>query len=287
MAYNQQLRYRDAPRPSYRQRPPEDASQPYSPTQYNNAVGAQSFNVTESPQSEPTQRFPDHRYGPQSGNLRQHGGKGQHGPEGRGYYAGRTYDGHEGRNDGRRQNISPGQDDTRARTGDMRRPHEAQRAMDSERRAYVDPGARGPTPPNHAVSPIYTVAPRNDQIQYQDQYQQPPKMGQNHDLPAEPVFDSEPAKSSGSNYNKEKPYHESQNYRAFTPAKSYLSNHGANSANPNERVIIDNQHQGYRKPYTQGTSPGDSGHTAQARFVHDRPYSRSNESQNAQSHSSC
>lgn len=293
MAYNQQPRHGGFPSPSYRQRPPEDASQPYSPTQYSNVVGDSSFNFIERPQYEPTQQSAHDRYLPQNGDRRHYGGRGQYGSGGRGYYAGRVNDGHIRRNEGRGQNISRGQDGMRARNGDMRRPHGHQRPIDSERRAFVDPRAPGPTPPNHAPFPIYTGGPQDGQIQYQDQHQQSPQVVRYHDFPVDPDFDNEPAEVSSSNYDKEKTYNEPQTYRAFPPPKPYLSNKGANLVNPNERVIINNQNEDYANPYTQGVSSGNSGHnsssinidTAQARLVHERPHSRSNESQNAQFHS--
>lgn len=252
MAHYQQPGYEHRPIKSYRQRPPEDASQPYSPS-HNNFVGDQGFNFNESLPYESTQQYSDDSYGLQGGSSRQYGRGGHYG--GRGQSGDRVYDGRSERNEGRIQNVHRGQDGMRAYNEvDMRRPPEQQRIIRPERRAYTDPRARGPALLNHAPSKNDFVAPQHAQYQDQDQTQQ----GRHRGMPKEPFFEEEPAEISSSTYDRTEDYHGSQNYHVL-PQR--VSDNDTNSANLNERLTSNNQQQDYGEAYRQEISQGNSGYT--------------------------
>lgn len=273
MAHFQQSGSETRPNKSYRQRPPEDASQPYDPTSHNNFVGDQGFNFNESPPYESTQKYSDNRYGPQEGDSRQYGDRGRYGRGGhhggRGHSGDRAYDGRSERNEGRGQDIYRGQDGTRAHNGgDMRRPPEQQRTIGPERRAYTDPRAWGPARLNHAPSKNDFVAPQHAQYQDQDQSQQSRHRG----MPQEPVFEEGPAEISSSNYDRTEGYHESRNYHPL-PQRYPDNNNNTASANLNERFVLNNQQQDYGEAYRHEISQGGSGYTP------DYPYNDNSRSQ--------
>lgn len=293
MAHYQQSGYEPRPYKSYRQRPPEDASLPYSPTSHNNFVGDQGFNFNESLPYESTQQYTDDRYGPQGGGSRQYEGRGHYGRGGhyggRGHSGDRVYDGRSEHNEGRGQTIYRGQDGMTVRNGgDMRRPPEQQKPIGPGRRAYTDPRAHGPARPNHVPSRNDFEAPQHAQHQDQDQSQQSRHRG----MPKESVFEEERAEISNSNYNSTEGYHESQNY--YPLPQRYPGNNDTDSANLNERFVVNNQQQDYGEAYRQEISEGTSGYTldypygdtSRSQFGNGELKMRADEFQNTQFHKS-
>ncbi|MCJ1467207.1 hypothetical protein MMC07_005830 [Pseudocyphellaria aurata] len=287
MAHYQQSAYEAPPNRSQRQRPPEDASQPYHPTSHNNFAGDQGFNFNEYPSYDSTQQHSDDRYGPQGGYPRHYGERGHYG--GRGQSGNRFYDGRSERNGGRGQNIYRGQDGIFSHDGgDMRRPFEQERTFGPERRAYTDSRAHGQTRPNQAPSNHEFMAPKYGQSQEQAQNEQ----SRHHGMPKEPVFEEEPREVSSVNYGSAEGYHESQGYHL--PSQHYPDNRDTNSANLNERFVLNNQQQDYGEAYRQEISQGSSGYTpdysyndtSRSQLGKGQPKTRADDIQNTKIHKS-
>ena len=273
MAHYQQSGSEARSNKSKRQRPPEDASQPYSPTSPNNFVAYQGFNFNESPPYGSTQQYSDDRYGSQGGNSRQYGGAepyGQGGQFGRkGSSVDRVYHGRSDRNDGRGQDIYRRPDGLKAYNGeDM---PEQQNIIGPERRAYTDFRARGPAGPNHALSNNDLVSPQHTQYQDQDRNQQSRHGG----MPNQPVFEDELAEISSSKYNRAEGYQDSQRYNPLP--QHYPNNNDTDSAYLNERFVLNSQQQDYGEAYRQEITQESSGHTSDYSYndtAHSKPGNR-------------
>ena len=258
MAHHQRSGYEARPNKTYRQRPPEDASQQYNPASRNHFVGDEGFNFNESQQYESTQQYSDDGSGLHGGHSRQHGsrehGRGGHYGE-RGHGRDRNYGGRSEHNESRGRDIYRIQDDLMAYNGgDMRRPREQQRTIGSDRRAYTDPMALGAARPNHVPSKNGFMAPQHAQYQDQDQNQQRKHRG----MPREPVFEDEPAEISSRSHDRTEGYYDSGNYHP--PPPCHPDKNDTNLTNLGEQVILNNQQQDYGEAYRQEISPGRGGH---------------------------